>query len=83
MWAIRLGKRLTRLINGLIPNYYEGELSGEILLDGGNVSGFPSMKQQYVGVFSKSRTQFFTVDSTSNWPLDVKIRGCLKKSFSG
>ena len=27
---------LTRLVNGLIPNYYEGELSGEVLLDGKN-----------------------------------------------
>ena len=29
---------LTRLVNGLIPNYYEGELSGEVLLDGKNIS---------------------------------------------
>ena len=32
---------LTRLINGLIPNYYEGELSGEVLLDGRNISELP------------------------------------------
>lgn len=32
---------LTRLVNGLIPNYYEGELSGEVLLDGRNISRLP------------------------------------------
>lgn len=25
---------LTRLFNGLIPHYYEGELTGQVLLDG-------------------------------------------------
>ena len=32
---------LTRLVNGLIPNYYEGKLSGEVLLDGKNISRLP------------------------------------------
>ena len=58
---------LTRLINGLIPNYYEGELSGEVLLDGKNISRLPLYETaKYVGsVFQNPRTQFFTVDSTS------------------
>ena len=32
---------LTRLINGLIPNYYDGELTGEVLLNGENISQLP------------------------------------------
>ena len=28
---------LTRCINGLVPNFYEGELTGELLLDGKNL----------------------------------------------
>src|SRR5699024_5277294 len=41
---------LTRLVNGLIPNYYEGELSGEVLLDGKNISSLPLYEtSKYVG----------------------------------
>lgn len=32
---------ITRLINGLIPNYYEGRLTGEILLDGKSIAAAP------------------------------------------
>lgn len=77
---------LTRLVNGLIPNYYEGELSGEVLLDGKNISRLPLYETaKYVGsVFQNPRTQFLRWTLPANWPLDVKIRVCLKKkSFSG
>ena len=32
---------LTRLINGLIPHYYEGELEGTVVVDGLNVPDTP------------------------------------------
>ena len=68
---------LTRLINGLIPNYYEGELSGEVLLDGKNVSTMPLYETaKYVGsVFQNPRTQFFTVDSTSELAFGSENQG--------
>ena len=68
---------LTRLINGLIPNYYEGELSGEVLLDGRNVSELPLYETaKYVGsVFQNPRTQFFTVDSTSELAFGCENQG--------
>lgn len=77
---------LTRLVNGLIPNYYEGKLSGEVLLDGKNISRLPLYETaKYVGsVFQNPRTQFLRWTPPANWPLGVKIRVCLKKkSFSG
>ena len=51
---------LTRLVKWLIPNYYEGELSGEVLLDGKNISRLPLYETaKYVGsVFQNPRTQF-------------------------
>ena len=57
---------ITRLINGLIPNYFEGELSGEVLIDGKNIVDQPIYETaKYAGsVFQNPRTQFFTVDST-------------------
>lgn len=58
---------LTRLVNGLIPQFYPGELSGEVLLDGQNVDALPMYKiAQSVGsVFQNPRTQFFNVDTDS------------------
>lgn len=32
---------LTRLINGLIPQFFTGEFSGKVLLDGKNLADFP------------------------------------------
>ena len=68
---------LTRLVNGLIPNYYEGELSGEVLLDGKNISSLPLYETaKYVGsVFQNPRTQFFTVDSTSELAFGCENQG--------
>ena len=58
---------LTRLINGLIPNYFEGELSGSVRVDGKNVSAQPLWDTAgLVGsVFQNPRSQFFNVDTTS------------------
>ena len=68
---------LTRLVNGLIPNYYEGKLSGEVLLDGKNISRLPLYETaKYVGsVFQNPRTQFFTVDSTSELAFGCENQG--------
>ena len=64
-------------MNGLIPNYYEGELSGEVLLDGKNISRLPLYETaKYVGsVFQNPRTQFFTVDSTSELAFGCENQG--------
>ena len=58
---------LTRLINGLIPHYFEGELSGSVTVGGCNVSEQPLYDTaRLVGsVFQNPRSQFFNVDTTS------------------
>ncbi|RCX19401.1 energy-coupling factor transport system ATP-binding protein [Anaerobacterium chartisolvens] len=58
---------LTRLINGLIPNYYEGSLTGEVMLNGRAVNNLPLYETaKMVGsVFQNPRSQFFNVDTTS------------------
>ncbi len=58
---------LTRLINGLIPQFFTGKLSGEILLDGENLTELPMYRiAETVGsVFQNPRTQFFNVDTDS------------------
>ena len=58
---------LTRLINGLIPQFFEGNLSGEILLDGENLADLPMYRiaEKVGSVFQNPRTQFFNVDTDS------------------
>lgn len=57
---------LTRLINGLIPHYYEGELSGEVMVGGLDVQNAELYETaRTVGsVFQNPRSQFFCVDTT-------------------
>ncbi|WP_313583587.1 ABC transporter ATP-binding protein [Lacrimispora sp.] len=58
---------LTRLINGLIPYFYEGELTGEIFLNGQEVQTIPlyQIAEKVGSVFQNPRTQFYNVDTTS------------------
>lgn len=57
---------ITRLLNGLIPHYYEGTLQGNVVINGLHVT----QKELYetarvVGsVFQNPRSQFFCVDTT-------------------
>lgn len=57
---------VTRLINGLAPNFYQGELEGKVLVKEVCVSEAPlSLTSRYVGsVFQNPKSQFFNVDST-------------------
>ena len=58
---------LTRLINGLIPQFFAGELSGQVLLDGENLAVLPMYRiaKKVGSVFQNPRTQFFNVDTDS------------------
>lgn len=58
---------ITRLVNGLIPDFYPGELVGEIYVGGENVSGkLPHELSSTIGsVFQNPRTQFFNTDTDS------------------
>lgn len=57
---------ILRLINGLIPQFYPGTLSGEILVDGESVSSRELYENALrIGtVFQNPRTQFYNVDTT-------------------
>ena len=58
---------LTRLINGLIPQFFAGELSGKVLLDGKNLTDLPMCRiaERVGSAFQNPRTQFFNVDTDS------------------
>ena len=56
---------LTRLINGLIPQFFAGELTGRVLLDGEDIFSLPMYRiaEKVGSVFQNPRTQFFNVDT--------------------
>jgi len=58
---------LTRLVNGLIPQFFAGSLSGKVLLDGEDIAGLPLYRiaEKVGSVFQNPRTQFFNVDTNS------------------
>ncbi len=57
---------VTRLINGLAPHFYKGELEGKVFVEDICVNETPlSITSRYVGsVFQNPKSQFFNVDST-------------------
>ena len=58
---------LTRLLNGMIPNFYEGKLQGTVAIDGKNLFDLPmyEISKRVGSVFQNPRTQFYTVNTTS------------------
>lgn len=58
---------VTRLINGLIPHYYEGHLKGNVFIGEKNISEEPIYETAKIvgSVFQNPRSQFFNVDTTS------------------
>lgn len=57
---------ITRLINGLIPHYYEGNIGGTIMVDGMNVrkTELYKISQKVGSVFQNPKSQFFCVDTS-------------------
>lgn len=68
---------LIRLINGIIPNYFEGNLKGSMKVCGKNISELPLYKTaQIVGsVFQNPRSQFFNLDTTSELAFGCENQG--------
>lgn len=70
---------LTRVINGLIPYFYEGDLSGEVFVDSKLLNEIPSWERgKIVGnVFQYPRSQFF-----ANEVADEIAFGCENYGYS-
>ena len=76
---------LTRLINGLIPWYYEGELNGIVKVDGKEIREQPLhiLSRKIGSVFQNPRSQFLMLIPPARLRLVVKIKDFQKmKSVS-
>ncbi|EPY2305942.1 ABC transporter ATP-binding protein [Clostridium sporogenes] len=71
---------ITRLINGLIPNYYEGILEGKVYLNGKNIIDMTlfEISLKVGSVFQNPRSQFFNVDTTSEIAFGCENHGIPK-----
>ena len=58
---------VTRLLNGLIPHYFEGTLDGEVSVCGKRIraTAIEALAGTVGSVFQNPRSQFFCVDTTS------------------
>jgi energy-coupling factor transport system ATP-binding protein len=68
---------LTRMMNGLIPHFYEGTLEGSVLVGGLDTEDLqPDGLASLVGsVFQNPRSQFFNLDTTSEIAFGCENRG--------
>ncbi|MDO4334084.1 MAG: energy-coupling factor ABC transporter ATP-binding protein [Eubacteriales bacterium] len=68
---------ITRLVNGLVPRFYSGELQGTVMVNGKDISELPMYEiAEHVGsVFQNPRTQFFNTDSNSEIAFGLENEG--------
>lgn len=75
---------ITRLVNGLIPYFYEGKLSGSVTVEDMEIANTPMYKiaEKVGSVFQNPRSQFFNTDTDSEiafgienmaWPLEKML----------
>lgn len=68
---------LIRLLNGMIPNFYEGKMEGTVLVEGEETPTLPMYKiaKKTGTVFQNPRTQFYTVNTTSEIAFGLENMG--------
>ena len=74
---------ILRLINGLIPQFYPGVLSGEVWVKGENISGRELYDTAlWTGmVFQNPRTQFYNVDTTGELAFGCENQGLAEEEI--
>lgn len=74
---------VTRLINGLIPDYFTGEFWGVVTVDGRDTLKIPmyQMAQTVGSVFQNPRTQFFYTDTDGEILFGCENQGMSQKEL--
>lgn len=68
---------LTRLINGLIPHYFSGNLSGNIEIEGISMANLSlnEISKKVGSVFQNPRSQFYCMDTNSELAFECENQG--------
>lgn len=74
---------LLRCINGLIPQFYEGELKGFCRLGGKDMAGMSigEIGELAASVFQDPRSQFFTVNSSNEVAFGLENHGLMQEEI--
>jgi len=74
---------VVRMINGLIPNYYQGTFEGQVLVNGLDTHKEVLYKiaEQVASVFQNPKTQFYNVDSTEEMVFGLENRGVSREKM--
>ena len=72
-----------RIINGLAPGFYQGELTGKVLIDGTDITTIPQVELagNIGSVFQNPRTQFFDTNSTGELAFGCENMGYPKEKI--
>lgn len=68
---------ITRLINGLIPEFFSGELKGKVLIDGEDLAEkqLYEIAEKVGSVFQNPKTQFFNTDTDGEIAFGMENKG--------
>lgn len=68
---------LLRMMNGLIPHFYQGKYSGDIWIRGENMKNttLPELAKVVGSVFQNPKTQFFHLNTTSELAFSMENQG--------
>ena len=74
---------ITRMLNGLIPHFYEGEMQGKVTVCGMDVQKeeIYNISQKVGSVFQNPRSQFFCMDTTSEIAFGCENLGLTEKEI--
>lgn len=74
---------ITRLINRLVPEFFEGELTGTVLVNGRDISAqsIQSLAGTVGSVFQDPRSQFFATDTTAEIAFSCENIGIPQKEL--
>lgn len=74
---------ITRMLNGLIPHFYEGEMQGKVTVCGMDVQKeeIYNISQKVGSVFQNPRSQFFCMDTTSEIAFGCENLGLPEKEI--
>jgi len=74
---------ITRLINGLIPQFYKGKVEGKVFIDKQDIFEIPmyELSKRIGSVFQNPRTQFFNIDVDSEIAFGLENQGLSRKQL--
>ena len=74
---------LIRMINGLIPNYYKGKMTGCVTVNGLDTQKtmLHDLAPLVASVFQNPKTQFYNVDSTEEMVFSLENRGVSREEM--